>query len=157
MAKLYELTHALDNFELIVDEETGEILNGDELDKIEIERNEKIENIALWIKNLNSDAEAYEKEEKAFASKKKTAKNKAEWLKGLLEFNLAGESWKSDRVTISYRKSESVNVSEGAVVPAEFLVPQEPKVDKVGLKKAIKEGQTFDGITIVEKQNMQIK
>ena len=42
-------------------------------------------------------------------------------------------------------------------MPDEFLAPQPPKVDKVGLKKAVKGGAVIDGVTIVEKQNIQIK
>ena len=42
-------------------------------------------------------------------------------------------------------------------VPDEFLAPQPPKVDKVGLKKAVKGGAVIDGVTIVEKQNIQIR
>ena len=110
MATLYELTDALKNFELDIDEETGEILNSDELDALELERDTKIENIALWVKNLLSDAEAYKREKDNFYSKEKAAKNKAERLKGYLEYVLAGDKFKSDRVTISYRKSESLNI-----------------------------------------------
>ena len=62
MANLYELTAQLENFELEVDEETGEITNLDELDALQLERDEKIENIALWVKNLTADAAAIKAE-----------------------------------------------------------------------------------------------
>ena len=157
MATLYELTDALKNFELYIDEETGEILNSDELDALELERDTKIENIALWVKNLLSDAEAYKREKDNFYSKEKAAKNKAERLKGYLEYVLAGDKFKSDRVTISYRKSESLDIADGANVPDEYLKQVAPTVDKMAIKEAIKEGAVIDGITIVEKQNMQIR
>ena len=38
------------------DQETGEILDSDRLDQLEMERDTKIENIALYIKNLTADA-----------------------------------------------------------------------------------------------------
>lgn len=157
MATLYELTDLLKNFELDIDEETGEILNSDELDALELERDTKIENIALWIKNLVSDAEAYKREKDNFYSKEKAAKNKAERLKGYLEYVLAGDKFKSDRVTISYRKSESLNIEDDAEVPALYLKEVAPTVDKIALKEAIKEGAVIDGVTIVEKKNMQIR
>ena len=78
MANLYELERALAEFELEIDEETGEILNADELDALQMERDIKIENIALWIKNLKADAEAYKKEKESFYQKERAAKNKAE-------------------------------------------------------------------------------
>lgn len=40
-----------------VDTETGEIINVEALNALKMQRDTKIENIALWIKNLLSDAE----------------------------------------------------------------------------------------------------
>ena len=157
MATLYELTEQLANFELIIDEETGEILNAEELDALELERDTKIENIALWIKNLNADAEAYKKEKDSFYSKEKAAKNKADRLKAYLESMLMGEKFKSTKVTISYRKSESLQIEPGADIADIYLKPQEPQVDKIALKEAIKGGAYMDGVTLVVKNNMQIK
>jgi len=147
------------NFDWDVDEETGEILNADALDELEMEFKEKIRNIGLYIKNLESDADQYEKAEKEFAQKKKSAKSKVDSLKQYLSNNLNGATFKSDDglLNISYRKSESLEIEEDAEVPLEYLVAQEPKVDKVALKKAIKEGKTFNGISILEKQNIQVK
>lgn len=156
MATLYELNSLIANFEFEVDEETGEILNADKLDEIQLERETKLENIALWIKNLDSDAEAYKREKDSFAQKEKAAKNKVESLKGYLNFALAGEKFKTDRVSISYRKSESVEVAHG-FDDARFLIPQEPKIDKMAIKKAIKEGEEVKGAILLEKQNIQIK
>lgn len=157
MATLYELNEKLANFEFDIDDETGEILNADALDQIELERDTKIENIALFIKNLKSDAEAYKKEKDAFYQKERVAKAKADRLKDYLESMLMGEKFKSDRVNISYRKSESLNIEPGAEVPEIYLKHLEPQVDKVALKEAIKAGAVMDGVSIIEKQNMQIR
>ena len=157
MATLYELTEALANFELDIDEETGEILNADELDALELERDTKIENIALWIKNLKADAEAYKKEKDSFYAKEKAAKNKEERLKAYLESMLMGEKFKSTKVSISYRKSESLNIEPGAKVPEQYLKYSEPTVDKAGLKEAVKNGEYFEGVTMQVKNNIQIR
>ena len=157
MATLYELTEQLANFELIIDEETGEILNAEELDALELERDTKIENIALWIKNLTSDAEAYKGEKDSFYAKEKAAKNKAERLKAYLESMLMGEKFKSTKVTISYRKSESLEIDPNVEIDTAYLVYQDPKVDKMAIKAAIKAGATIEGAYLVEKQNMQIR
>ena len=157
MATLYELNAMLENFELEIDEDTGEILNADALDALELERDAKIENIALWIKNLNSDAEAYKKEKDNFYSKEKASKNKADRLKAYLESMLQGEKFKSAKVTISYRKSESLQIEPGAEIADIYLKPQEPQVDKIALKEAIKGGAYMDGVTLVIKNNMQIR
>lgn len=158
MAKLYELTQALERFDLVIDEETGEILNYDELDALEVERNEKIENIGLWIKNLESDADAYSKEAEAFQKKKKAAQNKAERLKEYLDINLKGEKFKSDRVDITYRKSEAVEVEDVKELPAEFIkVVTDYKPDKNAIKQAIKDGESIRGAHIVLRNNIQVK
>lgn len=59
MATLYELAEELENFELEIDEETGEVLNLADLDKVEMEFKKKVEGICLWIKNLKADASAW--------------------------------------------------------------------------------------------------
>lgn len=157
MATLYELTAALAAFDFEIDEETGEILNADELDELEIERDEKVENLALWIKNLASDAEAYKREKDSFAKKEQAAKKKIESLKNYLTLNLSGEKFKTDRVTISWRKSETVEVTDPGKVPEGWFIPQEPKLDKAGLKSALKDGEQIPGVELKENNNIQIR
>ena len=157
MASLYELTYALETFDLEIDEETGEITNADDLDALEIERDEKIDNIALWIKNLASDAEAYKREKENFAKKEQAAKKKVESLKDYLSMNLRGEKFKTDRVQISWRRSEAVEIIDEAKVPAGWFVPQDPKLDKAGIKAALKDGEEIPGVTLKEKNSIQIK
>ena len=151
---LYEIDNAILD---CVDMETGEILDVEKLEALSMARDEKIENICLWIKNLKADAEALKEEKMAFAQRQKAAENKMESLKKYLTSYLAGAKFKTAKVQVSFRKSESIEISEGAQVPEEFLKYKEPEVDKTGLKKAIKEGQTFEGVQIVENQNIQIK
>lgn len=156
MANLYELERALAEFELEIDEETGEILNADELDALQMERDIKIENIALWIKNLKADAEAYKKEKESFYQKERVAKNKAERLKNYLEYVLDGERFKTDRVTISYRKSAAVEISDPGAIPGEYMrVKTEP--DKAKIKDELKGGNKIPGAALLEKVSIQIK
>lgn len=157
MATLYELSSELANFELEIDEETGEVLNADQLEGIEMERNAKIENICLWIKNLKSDAAAYKAEKDSFEKKRKTAENKAEALKKYVQFVLAGEKFKTGKVSVSYRKSESVECADVLKVPDDYLRYKDPELDKTKAKEALKAGIEIEGCKLVEKQNMQIR
>ena len=59
---LYEINSQIENFEFKIDEETGEVLNMNELNELKMSKDEKIENIALWIKNLKSDEKALDDE-----------------------------------------------------------------------------------------------
>ena len=47
MATLYELAEELAKFELEIDEDTGEVLNLADLDKVEMEFKKKVEGICL--------------------------------------------------------------------------------------------------------------
>lgn len=62
---LYEIdARIMEAFEAAVDEETGEIVNEEAyaaLDALQEARDEKIENVLLWIKDLKSDAEQLQK------------------------------------------------------------------------------------------------
>ena len=137
--------------------ETGEIIAPEKLEALQMDRHEKLRNIAFVALNAAADAQAYEEQEKKFAARKKAAKNTVAWAKATLANELAGEKMKEPEFTISYRKSETVEIADVNAVPDEFLRPQPPKVDKVGLKKAVKGGAVIDGVTIVENQNIQIK
>ncbi len=157
MSNLYELVKEVENFEFEVDEETGEILNADQLELIELERNTKIEQLCLYIKNLKSDAAAYKAEKDSFAKKQKAAENKAESIKNYIQSALAGEKFKTNRVTISYRKSEQVECPDITAVDDDYLRYKEPELDKEKIKQALKQGVEVNGCMLIEKQNMQIR
>lgn len=160
--KLYELIPEIEacvklDDEHAVNTETGELIDVAALDALKLERDTKIENISLWIKNLNSDAEALKAEKNAFAERERTAKNKADQLKKYLTECLEGSSFKTEKVSISFRKSESIEVEDVYKVPEEFLKYKEPDVDKMAIKRILKAGNMVTGCRLVEKQNIQIK
>lgn len=153
--KLYEILEALEG---CVDQETGEIIDMEALDALEMEYEKKISDIACWIKNLKAEAEALKNEKDALAKRQKVCENKAESLKNYLDRVLNGAKFKDARCSISYRKSESVEVDENAIeeLPARFI-KVEKSVMKQALKDALKGGQSFDGCRLVEHNNIQIR
>lgn len=157
MATLYDLVREIENFEFNIDEETGEILNIDELDALELEKDTKVENICLLIKNLKSDATAYKTEKDAFEKKRKAAENKADRLTAYVQYILAGEKFKSSKVSVSYRKSEQIECADMLMVDPDYLRFKEPELDKKKIKDAIKAGIEVKGCQLVERQNVQIK
>lgn len=157
MASLYEINQAImDCMVENTDMETGEILNTAQIDQLQLELDEKMEGIGCWIKNLEAEAAAYKAEKDAFAAREKAAKNKADSLKRYLADFLRGCPFETLRVKISFRKSESLEVSESAVVPEEYL-KHTVEVNVSDLKKAVKHGLVLDGVQLVQKQNIQIK
>lgn len=151
---LFELDKAL--YEC-VDAETGEIIDEEKLNELSMERDEKVENIACWIKELRAQAAAIKQEEENLYARRKVAENKIQSLGEYLSSYLNGGKFETAKVKISYRKSETLEVSETAKIPETWYKPQEPKLDKAGLKKAVKAGLEIEGVEIVEKQNIQIK
>ena len=139
-----------------IDEETGEILDEAYLNSLQIAEEEKIENIALWIKNLKAEAEALKKEKQSFDDRKKKAENKAESLQKYLSNYLSGKKFNTPKVAISWRKSDQIIIDDSADIPKEFI-DYEPKIKKLDLKDAIKGGLKVDGVHIEEKNNIQIK
>mgnify|MGYP000917782718 FL=1 len=63
---IYEIDNAM--FSLI-DEETGEIKGYEAFEELQMQREEKIENVALWYKNLIAESKAIREEEKALAER----------------------------------------------------------------------------------------
>lgn len=157
---LYELTDAMRNFELEIDEETGEILNAEELDLLEIEHKLKLRNCVYYYKNKMAEADALKKEKQKLAERQKSAERQAEWIKQYIAADLDGEDFKPDEdvtVKVTWRKSKSVECDDITKVPAEYLRFKEPELDKTKIRKAFKEGIDVEGCREVENNNIQIK
>lgn len=152
--KLYEIDEQI---EQCFDAETGEILDIDRLDKLTMERNAKIENAALFFKNLMADAEAYKAEKQAFAEREQASRRKAESLKEWLDYALAGEGFKTTRCAISFRASERVVIDDLTRIDECYLKFAEPTADKTALKKAIKDGIEIQGAHIEAARNITVK
>ena len=152
---LYSINEQLLN---LTDEESGEITDWSAFEALQLARDEKIENIALYHKNLLAEAAALKAEEKSFAERRKRAENKAESLKNYLATSLNGNKFNTTKVAISYRKSTSVEVDE-TKLPANWLreIPATHVVDKVEIAKALKAGEAIEGATLVTNNNIQVK
>lgn len=149
-----------DAIERAIDPETGEVVSEvalEGLEELQMDRTEKIENVVAFHKDCKAMAEAIKAEAKALTARAKAYENKADSLKNYLESALNGEKFESPRCKISYRKSESISIDPDALIPYEYVKQREPEYDKTALKKALKEGIVIDGVTIVEKKNIQIK
>lgn len=160
--KLYEIDKAIEE---LVDLETGEILNYEAFEALQMERDQKIENMALWYKNLTAEAEAIREEEKNLAERRKEAEKTAERLKGYLLIALNGKKFSTARVACSFRKSTAVEfVNEAEFIQqmestghTEYLKYEKPTVSKSAIKKAITEGIEVPGAALVQRNNISIK
>ena len=149
----------------LIDPETGELLDYEAFASLQMEREAKIENMALWYKDLTAEAKAIREEEKALAERRKSAENKAERLKGYLDEALAGESYKSAKVAVSYRRSKAVELADESAVINELensgrgdcIYYTAPRVNKVALARLLKDGGAVPGAELVERNNIQVR
>ena len=157
--KLYEIDNAILD---CIDTETGEVIDIDKLNELQLERDTKIENVACWIKDLKAEAEAIKAEKNALAERQKAAENKAESLKKWLAYALDGEKFKTARCSVSFRKTESVEVTEEGLEALmkghdELLTYKAPEPNKTAIKQAIKDGLNVDGVQLVQNVSTIIK
>lgn len=155
MSSLYDINDQLLN---CIDTETGEIIDTEKFDELQIEREQKLENIALWYKNLLSEAQAYKIEKDVFAEKQKRSEQKAESLKSYLDSSLHGSKFNTVKVSISYRDSTSVGIIDMDKLPEEYKKSiTTVSADKIELGKALKSGLIVDGAELIKNSNIQIK
>ena len=159
--KLYEIDNAILE---CIDFETGEIIDVDKLNELQIEREAKIENVACWIKELKAEAEAIKAEKLALAERQKVSENKAESLKKWLAFALNGEKFSTARCSVSFRATESVEVTDEGLENLmrggkdEFLTYKYPEPNKKAIKEAIKnDGLNIQGVQLVQNVSTIIK
>lgn len=140
----------------LIDTESGEITDVEAFDLLQMERVEKLEAIALAYKNFEAEASALAEQEKTFAERKSRAKKKAERCKKLLERGLAGQKMETVFVSVSYRKSVAVEITDLDALPFIFTTT-DIKPNKVKIQAAIDSGEIVPGAQIVTRNNIQIK
>lgn len=161
MSSLYELNARILTFEMEFDED-GVWCNEDVLDALQMERDEKIEQICLWIKNLRAEAQMVTAEAKNLTDRAKKLTNKADNLERYVAGNLDGKPFKTSKVNVTWRKSESVNIISEDAIPDRFMdiqVVREPvkKTIKAYLKEAEEKGEEVPWAKIEQKNNIQLK
>lgn len=163
---LYEINLALEKALMeSIDPETGEILDFSAVEALQMERDEKLENLALYVKNLTSEVAAIRDEEKALAERRKSKEARAERLKAYLAETLGGYTFETAKVKCSFRKSTAVNVTdpEGllwyleSMGHVECIKHKEPEIVKAEVAKLLKAGKEMPGATLEERNNMSIK
>lgn len=155
---LYEIDQAIENaFYNSIDPETGEILDSTLLDELTLKRDEKIENIALLMKNLKAEAEAIRTEEKKLSDRRRACENRLSWLNKYLANSLQGEKFKTARVSVSWRKSQSVEVEDVWKLPEDYRRYKDPEPDKARIKEDLKKGIEIEGAELVDNLSMIVK
>ena len=155
MRALYEIDQEIME---CVDLETGEIIDPGKLDALEMERDKKIESVILWRKDLLAEAEAVKAEAANLSKRAKSCESKAEQLKNYISYALNGQKFKTDRCSVSYRKSSGVVLDDIHRISMKFWGDvKDSWISKTKIKEAIERGETVDGAHIEENQGIVIK
>lgn len=165
MASLYEIDRDIQAF---IDglfemaDENGECdIDMDILEDLKEQRQTKLENIALYIKNLASDAQAIKEEEITLAERRKRLERKCERLKGILVRSMMENNEKelsSARYCAKIRDSKATEVFDMNSLPNEYLKMKiEYSPDKTAIKKAIEAGTEVAGARIIVNHNLKLE
>ena len=163
MRPLYEIDQAILD---CVDLETGEILDGEKLTALQMEREKKLEGVALWIKDLNAEAAAVKAEADKLTARKKALDNKVADLKQWLLYALNGEKLKTARCNVYQTHNTRLAVADEHELieflktierPERFLRFPEPELRKDDIKKALKEDYEIPGAALEETEGVVIK
>lgn len=159
---LYEIDSRLAS---LIDEETGELLDYEAFEQLQIERESKLENTALWYKDLMAQAAAIKAEADALTERRKSAERTAERLKEYLGRALDGEKFSTPRCEVTFRRSTALEVEDPADLIEwakrnghdECITYKAPEVSKKAVTALLKSGMEVPHAQLVQKLNVGVK
>ena len=163
MRALYEIDQDILD---CVDMETGEILDVEKLDALQMEREAKLEGVALWVKDMKAEAAAVKEEADKLTARRKALENRMESVKAWLLQALNGEKLKTPRCNVYQTHSQKVVIDdEKALVDMfmaspfgeKFLRMKDPEIDKTALKDSMKQGYEYEFAHLEETESVVIK
>lgn len=128
----------------------------DELEDLQLAKEEKVDNVISFIKSRRAMAEALKNEKAAIAKRQQQAEREADRMKEYLAFCLDGSKWESTAGKVSYRKSQQVIIDNIDELSDEYI-HYEPKADKTAIKEDLKQGVIVSGAHMVDNINTIIK
>ena len=170
--KLYEVNLAIQSAldRLDFDPETGEIGENTEevlkeLDALEMERDRILEYVAKVALNIRSDAASLKAEEDRLKKRRQALERKEEKLIMILDRECGGEKTDLGFATLTYRKSESLEVLDCDQAVAwlndngysDCIRTPAPEVVKDAVKKLLKKDAKVPGVKLVTNNNCSLK
>lgn len=122
---------------------------------------EKAENYAKVLKSIDDDVDAISAEIKRLQDRKKSLENAQERMKQSLKMAMetTGKTkFKTPLFSFGIQKNPpSLQIADGAVIPDEYLIEQEPKVDKKAIIEDIKGGMKCKWAQLVQTERLSIR
>lgn len=137
------------------DERIEELMH--ELDRCTDNREEKLDGCCAYVKNLRAHADAIAEEIRRLQEKQqRIEKTRERFITYMGNCLGKGAIWRSTLHSLSWRKSESVEVESEENIPlGYFRVKTEP--DKAKLKDALKSGEEIRGVKLCSRDNLQVR
>ena len=158
---LYELTAdymALQD--MMCDPEVDPEILADTLEGIEGMFEDQADCYARIIRNLEAEKTAYKEEADRIRAKAQIRDNRIKWLKDKLQYSMdltGNRKFKTELFSFNIQKNPaSLVIDEQYIenIPDEYLIEQEPVIDKAKLKAVLKEGgekaEELEGICHLE-------
>ena len=67
------------------------------------------------------------------------------------------EKVKAGSFSVSMSTSQAVNITNEKEIPCIYLVEQPPKIDKIGIKNALKAGEEINGAELINNTGVRIR
>jgi hypothetical protein len=147
-----------------IDPETGELPEGFEQARAIVAT--KATAVAAYLIESEKQAEAAEQYVKELSGRVKSAKKRADWLRGYLQSHMTAcgiTEIKDERgifkATLSVGRDEAVEIFDTAQIPRDYFVevPATFAPDKLLMKKAMKDGYEIPGAKLVKRDRLTIK
>lgn len=161
MEPLYKIDNRILSLVNSPDPVTGEI-DMEALTQLELDQELKQQNVALYIKTTELQADVIDHEIKRLKAMKEAAERRVDWLKQYLQRSM--ELADVTELSFGVHTLKIKNNPPSVVVYNEELLEPEfktqvitTKVDKLAIKKAIQAGKEVSGAELVQSKRLDIK
>lgn len=133
----------------------------DTMEGIEADFEDKADAYAYIIASLKGDAGTIDAELKRLKARKDSVEANADRLKKSLEEAMKATGkvkFKTALHSFGIQKNpQSVYIIEGEKIPDEYLIPQEPRIDKRAILADLKAGKTFSFAELQQTEGLRIR
>lgn len=158
--KLFELTQSYQQVLEIAEQLDAETLK-DTLDSINDAVEQKVENTAFVVKQLEANVSVIDEEIKRLQAMKGTQMNNIKSLKLYLQESMEKvglDKVQGKLIKIAIQNNpQSVEVLNENVIPKNYFVEQKPKLDKKALLTDLKGGAQVEGVEIKQSRSLRIR
>ena len=162
--KMYEIQDDLQRA-LTLAEEVAELNDGvvaeeiaNALKDVQMEREDKIEGVALYTKMLNGENDLIKKEIDRLSAIKKANENKVKGYREWLKMSLNCKNFKTVKTSVLFRRNKSVNIKNIEDMDCKYYQVKTEKVpDKKFIKWTIENIEDVAGAEIIESTSITVK